>query len=388
MDYDSDMRRNDPPTASWTNSYKQVGGREYYDHEPSTYREHREYATYGQEFDAVDERAVGSGFDRFNGNQPVYPTVEERQPTGSRKRPFNDTSSAFYPPKVPRSHDSRPGSFGAHSQQYAGDGSSILKEESKKCISEMNQELAVLEQSEFPDIQYLSHTKRLLGEEINKITTNMNPDWLDVESTKFTVKILKRVLLPAARGGNNVVGRILGVGGSTLRKMCQTHLACPLHAEISTTGPPHLAYSRLGQILTLLHRIITSDETFEHDGMLFELTQRRHTREQNDEGYGDYQDEEPHDFSMRRGHSRGTHRGGSYRRQTDSHEEDRPFGDPSGNTYQQIENETDTGEFRRSPNGDSPGRGGSVRRSRGGMVPRGRGGFVPRGRGNGRGRSD
>ncbi|KAI6218954.1 KH domain-containing, RNA-binding, signal transduction-associated protein 2 [Aphelenchoides besseyi] len=354
------MRRNDPPTASWTNSYKQVGGREYYDHEPSTYREHREYATYGQEFDAVDERAVGSGFDRFNGNQPVYPTVEERQPTGSRKRPFNDTSSAFYPPKVPRSHDSRPGSFGAHSQQYAGDGSSILKEESKKCISEMNQELA-----------------------------------------------------------NNVVGRILGVGGSTLRKMCQTykchisisgagsrknprdeqellrsgdhrysHLACPLHAEISTTGPPHLAYSRLGQILTLLHRIITSDETFEHDGMLFELTQRRHTREQNDEGYGDYQDEEPHDFSMRRGHSRGTHRGGSYRRQTDSHEEDRPFGDPSGNTYQQIENETDTGEFRRSPNGDSPGRGGSVRRSRGGMVPRGRGGFVPRGRGNGRGRSD
>lgn len=80
----------------------------------------------------------------------------------------------------------------------------------------------------------------------------------------------------------------MGVGGSTLRKMCQTykchisicgagsrkspkeeadllrsgdprynHLACPLHAEVSTTGPPHLAYSRLGQILTLLHKIIT-----------------------------------------------------------------------------------------------------------------------------------
>lgn len=80
----------------------------------------------------------------------------------------------------------------------------------------------------------------------------------------------------------------MGVGGQTLKKMCQTykchisicgsgsrknakeeqdllrsgdsrynHLACPLHAEVSTTGPPHLAYTRLGQILTLLHKIIT-----------------------------------------------------------------------------------------------------------------------------------
>lgn len=80
----------------------------------------------------------------------------------------------------------------------------------------------------------------------------------------------------------------MGVGGSTLRKMCQTykchisicgagsrknpkeetellrsgdsrhnHLACPLHAEVSTTGPPYMAYTRLGQILTLLNKIIT-----------------------------------------------------------------------------------------------------------------------------------
>jgi hypothetical protein len=85
-----------------------------------------------------------------------------------------------------------------------------------------------------------------------------------------------------------MVGRLMGVGGNTLRKMCQTykchisicgsgsrknpkeeadllrsgdprynHLACPLHAEVSTTGPPHLAYTRLGQILSLLHKIIT-----------------------------------------------------------------------------------------------------------------------------------
>ena len=86
-----------------------------------------------------------------------------------------------------------------------------------------------------------------------------------------------------------MIGRIMGVGGQTLRRMClvykchvsicgagsrkdpkeeeellrtgdprHNHLSCPLHAEISTVGPPHIAYTRLGQILSLLNRIIIS----------------------------------------------------------------------------------------------------------------------------------
>ena len=122
----------------------------------------------------------------------------------------------FYPPKAPRTHEQRQNyNYG---QRFVGDSAQILADESEKCVAEMSQELAVLDATTATDIQYLTHTRRLLNEgkksceycltrrmpaiiEVNKITSNTNPDWLDVESRTFQIKILKRVLLPPSRPG-------------------------------------------------------------------------------------------------------------------------------------------------------------------------------------------
>ncbi|KAI6216272.1 KH domain-containing protein [Aphelenchoides fujianensis] len=377
------------------------------EHEQASYREppceYPQTPVYKQKFelwpcDAVNGGGGGAYLERFeDDNQPVYPPVDECHPTDPRKRSMNGNPSAFYPPKVPRSHDNRPGSFGNRFGE--ADNAAVLQQECITCIKEISEELAVLETSVVPEIQYLTHTKRLLNEEISKIKTNTNPDWVDVESQHFKAMIFKRVLLPPARGGNSVVGRILGVGGQTLRKMCQTykchisicgsgsrknpmeeadllasgdprylHLACPLHAEISMTGSPHQAYTRLGQILTLLQRLITSDESFEHDGINFEFTQR-HCDSAPD--FDNYREE--------RGHSSG--------------EYDKPprcdlggcRGRPSPRGHdEQRGGEENCDDFRQSPRPEDSGpRGGGVYRGprgRGGFVPRRRGGFVPRGR--------
>ncbi|KAI6225479.1 KH domain-containing, RNA-binding, signal transduction-associated protein 2 [Aphelenchoides fujianensis] len=364
--------------------------------------EYPQAPVYEQKFEPWPCDAVGGGggayLERFeDDNQPVYPPVDECHPTDPRKRSMNDNPSAFYPPKVPRSHDNRPGSFGNRFGE--ADNAAVLQQECIKCIKEISEELAVLETSVVPEIQYLTHTKRLLNEEISKIKTNMNPDWVDVESQHFKAMIFKRVLLPPARGGNNVVGRILGVGGQTLQKICQTykchisicgsgsrknpieeadllasgdprysHLACPLHAEISTTGSPQQAYTRLGQILTLLQRLITSDESFEHDGIMFEFAHRRCDSAPD---FDTYREE--------RGHSSG--------------EYDKPSrcdlggcrGRPSPRGHdEQRGGEENCDDLRQSPRPEDSGpRGGGVYRGprgRGGFVPRRRGGFVPRGR--------
>lgn len=109
----------------------------------------------------------------------------------------------MYQSKMSRPHESRSSTGGPSfsSYRFAGDASEILQEESRKCIAEMSQELAVLDNSQLNEFQYLAHTRRLLNEEINKVTTNMNPDWLDVESSKASVKVLKRVLLPRTKPG-------------------------------------------------------------------------------------------------------------------------------------------------------------------------------------------
>jgi hypothetical protein len=110
-------------------------------------------------------------------------------------------NAGYYQSKMPRSFDSRSSAPVVPNYRFAGDSSEILQEESRKCIAEMSQELAMLENPQSAEYQYLAHTRRLLNEEINKITTNMNPEWLDVESTKSAVKVLKRVLLPRPRPG-------------------------------------------------------------------------------------------------------------------------------------------------------------------------------------------
>lgn len=110
------------------------------------------------------------------------------------------SGGAYYQSKIPRSHDAR-SAAPMPNYRFAGDSYDILQEESRKCIAEMSQELAMLENPQVPEFQYLAHTRRLLNEEINKITTSTNAEWLDVESSKSSVKILKRVLLPRTRPG-------------------------------------------------------------------------------------------------------------------------------------------------------------------------------------------
>jgi len=59
-----------------------------------------------------------------------------------------------------------------------------------------------------------------------------------------------------------------------------SHLVYPLHAEITTSGLPHEAHERLSQLLDLMHQLITDEETFERNGIVFEANMS--ARENND----------------------------------------------------------------------------------------------------------
>jgi len=165
-------------------------------------------------------------------------------------------------------------------------------------IEGLYQELSIIEQSHSPDVKYLVHSRRLLLEEVTKLKNNLNSDWIDLSRGKSYTKLVKCILLPQPRAGLNVVGRLLGIGGATLQQICQTyecqigiagagsrrnakeerdmlesgdpryiHLNCPLHAEVSVSGEPHLVYNRLAKILLLVYKIITISESFEQDGI-------------------------------------------------------------------------------------------------------------------------
>jgi len=199
-----------------------------------------------------------------------------------------------------------------------------LQNESRKYIDEMQEEITILERSRSPEIQYLTHSRRLLNEESKKISENCNPDWIDLSNSAPFVKVVKCVLLPKARPGLNVVGRLFGMGGATLKKVCQlykcrisisgagsrkdpeeehrllesgdpnfSHLNCPLHAEIFSAGPAHLAHTRLANLLTLFHKLIYVKEKFEQDGIVFEESKTATANP--------HEDQKPTDFSKHEG---------------------------------------------------------------------------------------
>lgn len=86
QDYDS--RRAEPLPGAWRSKPPSA---EYYANDSGRYREYDYVGIYekkGAEINPND-RSVGSGYDRFNGNQPVFPPYEERQVLAggeSRKR--------------------------------------------------------------------------------------------------------------------------------------------------------------------------------------------------------------------------------------------------------------------------------------------------------------
>jgi len=243
--------------------------------------------------------------DRSRKRHPNDHEEEKRQMKFSRSN--NDTDDAQRRPQFANS------TFTSTSvNRSSEDESKSLQSESRKCIAEMQEEIKILERSRSPEIQYLTHSRRLLKEETKKIGENFNPDWIDLSNSAPSIKVIKCVLLPKSHSSSNVLGRLFGVGGATLKKVCQVykcrisiagsgsrknseeerrlldsgdpsfaHLSCPLHAEVSTCAPPHLAYTRLSQVLILFHKLIHEKEQFEQDGITFEARSRDRKSDEN-----------------------------------------------------------------------------------------------------------
>jgi hypothetical protein len=218
----------------------------------------------------------------YEGEQRQMKFSRSNNDTGEAQRRPQFANPTFQAPPVNRS---------------SNDESNRLQSNSRKCIAEMQEEINIIERSRSPEIQYLIHSQRLLNEETKKLSENYNPDWLDLSNSAPPIKVVKCVLLPKL----NVLGRLFGVGGATLKKVCQVykcrisiagsgsrknpeeerrllesgdpnfaHLSCPLHAEISSVGPTYLAYTRLANLLTLFHKLIYEKEKFEQDGIVFQ----------------------------------------------------------------------------------------------------------------------
>ncbi|CAD5205381.1 unnamed protein product [Bursaphelenchus okinawaensis] len=373
----------DPLPGSWGRSASS------YREDPSYGRDLRE-VDYRQSRDEYETRPR-LDYDYSRTSPPRTQSFREERDYSDRKRTYDSAGKepSFYTKKFPRMDDGR---FSA-----AQGGSQLLQEETRRCLSEISQELAVIEQS--PEIRSLPHTHRIVREEVENITSNTNVDWLDVESDKFNIRVYKRVLLPSSRiPGSNVVGKIMGAGGSTLKLICtkyktaisvcgagsrkdpkdeerllQTgdpqyqHLNFPLHAEITTTGPPHLAYSRVADVLTILHLCCTTDEPFEYNGIRFESYGKRR---ESDGKYKSYKGD--HDDRSRDRSTRGT------RPRQDSESSRSRRDEPEFSRERSRDRDSDRG----STGGRGSGRGGRGGRGRG--ASRG-GGFVPRGNGRGRG---
>jgi len=179
----------------------------------------------------------------------------------------------------------------------------------RECASEMAYEQSVIQKSHDPNVQRLFHVRRLLIEEQQKITQGVNADWIDVESK---ITICKRVFLPQL--GRNIVGRLIGIKGAKLKQICSTykcsigifgagsrrnpveeaeflrsgdpthaHYAVPLHAEISIVGDPINVYARFGRVMELINKVAKTQESFEHDGIVFESTLEHFTNKANEQ---------------------------------------------------------------------------------------------------------
>uniref|UniRef100_A0A1I8AZ05 KH domain-containing protein n=1 Tax=Meloidogyne hapla TaxID=6305 RepID=A0A1I8AZ05_MELHA len=153
-------------------------------------------------------------------------------------------------------------------------------------VFEMRQETNFINSLDPPINVHLNHSKRLLKGEINKLEESYNSEWLELDNKR--IKICRYVLVPNYRYPKiNFVGRLIGVKGLTLQKICKkykcflsiqgahstkdrsqeiellnsgdpryAHFAAPLHIRIDVFSVPHIAHMRMAAVLNLLHRAL------------------------------------------------------------------------------------------------------------------------------------
>uniref|UniRef100_A0A915LY59 K Homology domain-containing protein n=1 Tax=Meloidogyne javanica TaxID=6303 RepID=A0A915LY59_MELJA len=161
---------------------------------------------------------------------------------------------------------------------------SPLEKESKVLAFEMRQETNFINSLDDPINVNLNHSKRLLNTEINKLEESFNTEWLELDNKR--IRICRYVLVPTYRYPKiNFVGRLIGVKGLTLQKICKkykcflsiqgahstkdrtqeiellssgdpryAHFAGPLHVRVDVYSVPHIAHMRMAAVLNLLHK--------------------------------------------------------------------------------------------------------------------------------------
>ncbi|KAL7074038.1 hypothetical protein ACQ4LE_006283 [Meloidogyne hapla] len=175
---------------------------------------------------------------------------------------------------------------------------SPLEKETKFLVFEMRQETNFINSLDPPINVHLNHSKRLLKGEINKLEESYNSEWLELDNKR--IKICRYVLVPNYRYPKiNFVGRLIGVKGLTLQKICKkykcflsiqgahstkdrsqeiellnsgdpryAHFAAPLHIRIDVFSVPHIAHMRMAAVLNLLHRALIPGNDFDLEAFL------------------------------------------------------------------------------------------------------------------------
>ncbi|CAD5208499.1 unnamed protein product [Bursaphelenchus xylophilus] len=147
--------------------------------------------------------------------------------------------------------------------------------------------------------QRLPESLRVLTDETKRLACKWNTDWIDFSAgSPDYIRLEQKVFLPEPKRGENVVGRLLGKRGQTLRAITQKYKCkiqicgkgskggvgvekgagsrdspynAPLHCVILMEGDPTEVYHRMADILRLIFQICTMTESFEFEGLPIDL---------------------------------------------------------------------------------------------------------------------
>uniref|UniRef100_A0A914DEH3 K Homology domain-containing protein n=1 Tax=Acrobeloides nanus TaxID=290746 RepID=A0A914DEH3_9BILA len=250
---------------------------------------------FNQEIELYDNNYTNPQYDRsmygYDGMQQgaskimdsstAYPT--QRKTLVSTPPMQHAFSNYDYQPIAPRSMAME--SHGVKAQFEPQSAKSPLDMEVQNVLTELHQEIAIIDQTEYAPL--LKNAKRLLKTETFKLENNIDPDWVEVDVEK-PIKVTKKILVPYYRYPHlNWVGKILGAKGGTVRNIMDkfkcnvtilgahstrdrqkevellnsgdpqfAHFASPLHVQVSTTGPAHLAYMRVAHVMKVFNKLL------------------------------------------------------------------------------------------------------------------------------------
>uniref|UniRef100_A0A914M1R8 K Homology domain-containing protein n=1 Tax=Meloidogyne incognita TaxID=6306 RepID=A0A914M1R8_MELIC len=173
---------------------------------------------------------------------------------------------------------------------------------------EMRQETNFINSLDDPINVNLNHSKRLLNTEITKLEESFNTEWLELDNKR--IRICRYVLVPTYRYPKiNFVGRLIGVKGLTLQKICKkykcflsiqgahstkdrtqeiellnsgdpryAHFAGPLHVRVDVYSVPHIAHMRMAAVLNLLHKAFIPGNDFDLDAFLEDVDLQQYNK--------------------------------------------------------------------------------------------------------------